>query len=267
VSDRLTSQQEYARSSEHFANIRPKHVFGYINPVPVSDFIHYQFYSVFPAGSLLTAYHLGLAEFSARGVDTALQAFWPAFNFLANRKVERISLGGIPLSAFATRPRILEMLSEARKKTDIPVTTDFEETIEGLKSLGIRRVAVTAKWDETLMQAVADYCAHAGIEVLGIHGEAHTAQQVVALAADESIAIAVRLAEDAMAKMPNAEGILLAGGAWLVLQALPIIEARTGKPVVNNPAATYWAALKQAGLQCQVPGLGKLLDSTRSTGK
>src|ERR1700704_6359903 len=92
----------------------PRHQFGYINPVQISDFIHYQFYRIFPADCLMVNYPLNLQKFSAGGVDQALEAFWSAFDFLVDRKVERISQGGIPVSAYAGRPRILAMLEEAR---------------------------------------------------------------------------------------------------------------------------------------------------------
>jgi maleate cis-trans isomerase len=56
--------------------------------------------------------------------------------------------------------------------------------------------------------------------------------------------------------------LLLAGGAWLVVQAVPMLEAEFGKPVVTNPGSTYWAALRQADLEPQ-PGFGQLLESLR----
>jgi maleate cis-trans isomerase len=33
--------------------------------------------------------------------------------------------------------------------------------------------------------------------------------------------------------------------------------------VISNPAATYWAAFRQAGLHSPTLGLGRLLDSLR----
>lgn len=245
------------------SDMNPQNNFGYINPVLISDFIHYQFYSVFPEGSLLTTYHLGLNSFTAGGVDEALGAFWPAVDFLVERKVQRISLGGIPLSAFAGRPRILSLLKEAAVRTTIPVTTDFGESIDALHHFGIRRVVAAAKWDKALMKAVGSYLQDAGFEVVGVCGEAHTAQEVVALRAEESSQIALQLGRRAFTEFPNAEALLLAGGAWLVLPSLPVLESEFQKPVVSNPAATYWAALRQEKLQCAVEKMGRLLESTR----
>jgi maleate cis-trans isomerase len=44
------------------------------------------------------------------------------------------------------------------------------------------------------------------------------------------------------------------------MQAVPVLEAEFGKPIVTNPGATYWAALRQGGLKPH-SGFGRLLES------
>jgi maleate cis-trans isomerase len=241
-------------------DLMPRHQFGYINPVQISDYIHYQFYSIFPPNCLMVIAPLNLQAFSHAGVDTALEAFWSAFDFLVARNVERISLGGIPLAAYAGRPRILSMIAEAARRTSIPTTSDFEETIEAIKHLGIKRVAVAAKWNPELMQCVREYLNEAGVVAVDALGNEHSAQQVVALKPQESVDVALGLGRNAFRNMPEADGLLLAGGSWLVMHAVPMLEAEFGKPVVTNPGASYWAALRQAGLTPH-PGFGRLIDS------
>ncbi len=244
-------------------DMKPRHQLGYINPVLISDFIHYQFYQIAPPLTHWVSYHMNLQSFTKQGVDAALEQFWPAVDFLVNRKVERISLGGIPLSAYAGRPRILELLEKAKTRTDIPVTTDFEEAILALQHLGVRRVVAAAKWDEPMMEAVVSYVRHAGMEVVGSWGEAHSAQQVVALDPNNSVDVALNIGREAFRRYPDADGLLLAGGAWLVLHAVPRLEAEFGKPVVTNPGSSYWAGFRQCGLHSPIEGLGRLLDGLR----
>jgi arylmalonate decarboxylase len=241
-------------------DLMPRRQFGYINPVQISDFIHYQFYRIFPVNCLLVNVPLNLQSFSHQGVDTALEAFWPAFDFLVDRQVERISQGGIPVSAYAGRPRVLAMLEEAAKRSSIPATADFEESIEAVRHMGIKRLAVAAKWSLELMGRIREYLNHAGITPVGLIGHEHSARQVVALRPQDSVDVALALGREAFTKMPEADGLLLAGGAWLVMQAVPILEAEFGKPVVTNPGATYWAALRQGGLKPHA-GFGRLIDS------
>jgi maleate cis-trans isomerase len=243
-------------------DLMPRRQFGYINPVQISDYIHYQFYSIFPANCLMVNVPLNLQAFSHSGVDKALEAFWGAFDFLVARKVERISLGGIPLSAYAGRSRIRAMMAEAAKRSSIPTTSDFEEAIEAVRYLGIKRLAVAAKWSPELMARLREYLGQADVAVADVLGNEHSAQQVVALRPQESVDVALALGREAFTKMPGADGLLLAGGAWLVMQAVPILEAEFGKPIVTNPGASYWAALRQGGLKPHA-GFGRLIDSLR----
>lgn len=248
-----------ARASEDW---RPRRQFGMILPAAVVDFIYHQFYRVFAPHNVLVGYALSLQSFTAKGVDEALKSFWPAFDFLAGRGVERISLSGVPLSAYAGRPRILELIAEAGKRSAIPTSTDFEEIIAAINHLGLRRVAVAAKWDPPQMKAVADYLAHAKIDITGTWGEGQSAKQVFALGPEQGVEVALAVGRRALRESPEADGLVLAGGAWSILEAIPVLEAEFGRPVISNPAATYWAALRQSGQECQQRGLGRLLDST-----
>jgi maleate cis-trans isomerase len=241
----------------------PRHQLGYVLPIPVGDYVHYQFYRACPADCFLVARPLDLKAFTPEGVDAALAAFHPAVDFLIDRRVHRISQGGIPISALAGRARILEMLDSIRRRTDIPATADFEETIEAFQALGITRVAVAAKWDDRLMRGVGDYLAEAGIQAVGFTAEAHSAAEVMAVTPQEGVDLALALGRKALSDHPDAEGLLLAGGAWLSLQVIPTLEQEFGKPVVTNPTATVWAALRQFGRPTAQPGFGRLLDSLR----
>lgn len=242
-------------------DLMPRYQLGYVLPVLVGDYIHYHFYRACPPDCLLVCTPLDLESFTPAGVDAVLAAFDPAVDFLIGRGVDRISQGGIPISAFAGRKRILALLDAIRGRTAIPVSADFEESIEALRHLGLKRIAVAAKWDPALMQAVAAYLAEAGIETVGMAAQPHTAAQVVEVAPKAGLEMALALGRRALRENPSADGLLLAGGAWPSLQAIPMLEEEFGKPVITNPAATYWAALKQFRRTAAKMGLGRLLDS------
>src|SRR5690606_3516570 len=97
------------------------------------------------------------SDFAADDVEASMAGFWPAFDFLVERGMDRISQVGIPVTALLGRKRTLELLDEARRRTDIPVDADFEETIAALRHLGARCIAVAAKWDDALMGRVGAY--------------------------------------------------------------------------------------------------------------
>lgn len=234
---------------------------AYASPVPVNDFIHHQFYRICPPECLLVCAPFPLEAFTPECAEAARPGFWSAFDFLAGRGVERISQIGIPWSALLGRKTVLELLAEARRRTDIAVAADFEESIHALRQLGVRNVAVAAKWDDALMQRVGDYLADAGLAMVGCVSEAHSAQQVIGVGPGAGVALAERLGDEALSRHPSADGLLLAGGAWSSLSVIPRLEARYGKPVVTNPVASCWMILRQLGLPPRAAGLGRLLDS------
>lgn len=245
-------------------DLRPNHQLGYVLPVNVGDYIHYQFYRVAPSDCMLVCAPIGLQAFSISGTDQALEKFWPAIEFLGARGVGRITQGGIPVSAYVGRGRMLAMIEEAERRTSIPCSADFEESIDALRLLGVRKVVVAAKWDAELMARVAAYLREAGLEPVGHVAEAHTAQEVLAVQPESGADMAITLGRQAFKEHPSAEGLLLAGGAWLSIQAVSVLEAEFGRPVVTNPTASYWAFLRQCGRAAQ-PGMGRLLDSLSET--
>lgn len=244
-------------------DIVPRHLIGMIGPTPDAPFIYYQFYRVFPAGGLLVHRSLNLSGFTAAGVDDALQACEHSIDFLRGFHVGQILLGGVPLSAIAGRPRMLELLDAAQQRAGVPVSTDFEEVINAARALGVSRVAVAAKWSPELMRQCADYLEHAGMTVEGTYGDPHTLQELHTLDMQESLDVALAVGTSALREAPQAEALLLLGGHWLVLQAVMSLEASFGKPVISNPGAIYWAALRTSGLRCAEPGFGALMDSLK----
>ena len=242
-------------------NLLPTAQLGYILPTPVGDAIHHQFYRICPPDMMLIAYPINLGAFTEQGVEAALASFWPAFDFLVARKVDRIVQGGIPVSAIAGRRRILAFIEEAGRRSSVPLAADFEECIEGFKGLGCRKIAMAAKWDDHLMSRVASYLREGGLEPLGWASQAHTASQVMDVRPQDGIDLALALGRRALTENLGADALLLAGGAWLSLAAIPVLEREFGKPVIANPAATYWAAMKQLGRSSPEKGCGILIDS------
>ena len=69
---------------------------------------------------------------------------------------------------------------------------------------------------------------------------------------------ALQLGREAMRNAPKAELLLLAGGAWRSLAAVPIHEEDFGIPCITNPVAEIWR-LMEAGVAPPVQGWGRLL--------
>lgn len=239
----------------------PRYQYGYIMPVQTSEFLHYNFYQLCSADSVFVGAPLNLQSFSADGVESAFREFWRVHDFLVSRQVDRISQGGIPISARLGRKRVLQFIEEAAKRSPIPTDADFEESIAGLRAVGAKTVTVGAKWEPTLMADVARYLTEAGFEVVATEGDPHTAPEVLGLTPRRGHEIALALGRAAFRAAPRADALLLAGGAWQNLPAAIEVEREFGRPVVTNPTASIWAFLRQIGQKATKTGVGRLFET------
>ena len=53
-----------------------------------------------------------------------------------------------------------------------------------------------------------------------------------------------------MRDAPDAQALLMPGGLWFAIYAVPVLEAEFGRPVLLNITSTTWAALHAAGRAC-----------------
>ncbi len=244
--------------------IHPWYQLGYIIPHLQTDMDAYQFYRVAPEGMMLVTTGLNLQGHSLEAVERELPAFWRAVDILKKKRVDRIALSGVPVATYLGRKRMLEILAEAEQRSGIPCDTDLEAHIAALKHLGATRIALATRWHEATNTPLTKYLAEAGIEVIALAARGSTLEQHKSAdpAADHQLAL--DLAAQAMRDAPDARAIMMPGGLWHAMHAVPLIEAVYGKPAILNILATTWAALHAAGPRMKVrpdPRWGKLLAS------
>ena len=171
-----------------------------------------------------------------------------------------ITLGGFPIYAQWGRPRSLALIEETRQKTGLFVDNSGESAIDALTHLGVKRIAIASRWADQLNRGVLAYLTHAGFEVLTITTEGQMRKEAAAMSIERGIVLAIQLGREAMRQAPQAEAILLVGGAWRSLAAVPILEADFGVPAVPNYIAQEWRLLHD-GIAPPVKGWGKLLEA------
>ena len=231
--------------------IHPWYQLGYIIPHLQTDMDAYQFYRVAPEGMMLVTTGLNLQGHSLDAVERELPAFWRAVDLLAKKKVDRIALSGVPVATYLGRKRMLEILAEAEQRSGIACDTDLEAHIAALKHLGATRIALATRWHEPTNTALTRYLNEAGIEVIALAARGSTLEQHKNAdpAADHQLALdlAAQAMRDAPDTQRRAEAIMMPGGLWHAMHAVPLIEAQYGKPAILNILATTWAALHAAG--------------------
>ena len=226
--------------------IAPWFQLGYVIPHLYTDLDAYQFYRVAPEGMMLVTTGLNLKEYSLAAVEEELPALWARFELLAKRKIDRIALSGVPVASALGRKRMREILDEAQQRTGLPCDTDLEAHISTLQHFGATRIALATRWPESVNGALTRYLGEAGIEVLTCQAQARTLDQNkhASPAADHDLAL--ELGRAALRAAPEAQALLLPGGLWFAIHAVPILEAEFGKPVLLNITSTTRAALANA---------------------
>jgi hypothetical protein len=97
-----------------------------------------------------------------------------------------------------------------------------------LKRFGATRIGVASRWADALNTKLVAYLKHAGIEVQAITNANQWAGKAFSMSLDEGVRLSFQLGKEARKRAPEAQAILLAGGAWRSLAAVPVLEEDFG---------------------------------------
>ena len=153
-------------------------------------------------------------------------------------------------------------VSESRLKATVesngaptPIISSAGALVEGVKTMGFKRVAIITPYMKPLTQQVVDYIESEDIQVTdSISLEVSDNLAVGRLDPMNLIAHADRL------DISQADAVVLS--ACVQMPSLPAIQAvedRLGKPVLSASVSTVYRILKTLGLKAQVPNAGYLL--------
>lgn len=143
----------------------------------------------------------------------------------------------------------------AREGAPAPVVTSAGALVDGLRTLGAKKIAMVAPYVRTLCTMVAEYIEHEGFEVV----------DYVALEIPDNVAVGRR---DPMSLIDIYKRLDLTGVDALVLSscvqmpslaAIPRVEQECGLPVVSAAVCTAYQMLKKLGLKAAAPDAGALL--------
>ena len=244
--------------------ISPWYQLGYVIPHLYTDLDAYQFYRVAPEGAMLVTTGLNLTDYALAAVERELPTLWQRFELLASKKVDRISLSGVPVASVLGRTRMREILAEGEARTGLPCDTDLEAHITTLQHFGVTRIALATRWPDAVNEALTRYLAEDGIDVIARRSRARSLEANKHSSAADDHLLALELGGQVLNETPDAQALLLPGGLWFAIHAVPLLEARYGKPVLLNILSTTWAALHAAGkrmLHRPDPRWGKVLAS------
>lgn len=153
--------------------------------------------------------------------------------------------------------------------TGIPVAMMGMSVVSALKSAGLGSVAAACTYyDDDVIEGYTQFLEDAGIKVLGMEnwvsqGLLATQQEVRRLTHPLHTRLTIGLVYKA-AKMvarnnPDAECIILSGGAISTMDVLQALEEDLGKPVISSMSALCWEIFDRLDVHAPISGYGSVL--------
>lgn len=201
---------------------------------------------------------LGISDYTLEGVDEAIGRYWDCVDRLKAQGAQRIVLGGVPISSQLGRPRVQKLIEETQTRAGLPADSTNEAIIAALDFLGIDEIAIASRWAAQLNEAMSNYLGLAGIRIGAVTSEGQWASEAFSMSIERGFVLAMRLGREAMKQSPRARALLLPGGTWRSLAAVPLLEEEFGVPVLTNGVVTAWRFINE-GLAPPVEGWGRLL--------
>ena len=156
-----------------------------------------------------------------------------------------------PLDSLSTRMREL---------SGVAAVATAPAIVHALRAFGAKKIALATPYHDTLNRHEIEFFAANGIATLSEKGLG-----IGAGGPHEYVNIA-RVHKDKVlehahsADHPEAEALVISCTDFATLEALPVLERELGKPVISSNLATWWQALRAAGVDDRLTGFGRLLE-------
>lgn len=147
-----------------------------------------------------------------------------------------------------------------RGEAGVPCVATGPALVQACRALKLENVALATPYHDALNEHERHFLEACGIRVTSLKGLG-----IGAGGTHEYVKIAKVPKEEVYAHcksadVPAAEGIIVSCTDFQALEAIPRLEAQLGKPVISSNLATFWTALRAAGIRDTITGFGRLLE-------
>lgn len=148
------------------------------------------------------------------------------------------------------------VISMLKQITGKPSTTMQAATIDAMKELGFRRIAVATAYRDELNIDLKTCLEQAGFEIASMTGlNVLDPKTLPFIGPEEAYRIIMKARNMAEGEI---DGVLFSGGGLRTFEIIEAAERDTGVPVVTGGQAGFWRSLRLAGIVDIIPDLGTL---------
>ena len=150
----------------------------------------------------------------------------------------------------------LELENELQNRAGVPVSMGSDACRAALKAYGnVRRIAVLTPYMPIGDKQVIKFFRDCGFEVVKLIGLQCKSPQKIAHVSERCLKDNI-----IMLNGPDVDAIVQVGTNLAFARVAAIAEFWLEKPVVAINTATYWWALRQAGINDKIFGLGRIFE-------
>ena len=227
---------------------------GLIVPSP-NTVAETEFWRMAPDGVTIHTTRMLLAEKSKDPLK-AMEAYLPrVLEELRGLEVDVVAYG---CTASALKTPHEQTRDEIAGELERPTVTTMGSVLAAFEAFGVKRVAVGSPYTDDINHAERLYFERQGLTVTVDEGvmlfEAQKRGRHMNLVPPDAVE---GLAESI--DSPEADAIFLSCSDMATLGSLDRLEDKLGKPVISSAQATFWGALRAAGIEDKIEGCGRLL--------
>jgi arylmalonate decarboxylase len=227
---------------------------GLVSPVDLT--VPPEAAAMYPAGVRFQQEGVGLQTMTPAGYDQVLDRIAPVAKSLADQGAQAIVLMGTSLSFYKGAAFNRELTQRITQASGRPATTMSTAVIEGLRSVGGRRLAVATAYDDEVNRRLQAFLHEEGFEVLAIKGLGIQKVEDIRNVTQDGL---LKFSAGVAASAPGAEALLVSCGGLRTLDLIAPLEQQCRIPVVSSLPHALRAGVRLVGLSGRVPGHGKLL--------
>lgn len=139
-----------------------------------------------------------------------------------------------------------------------PAVTTAQAIVAALQALGARSLAIATPYHDALNAHEVAFLAEQGFETAAIAGLGYGAGGPAEYRNIARVQPAEVFELAASVDRPEADALLISCTDFATLDVLQRLEDKLGKPVVSSNQATLWLALRTAGIDDRLAGVGRL---------
>jgi arylmalonate decarboxylase len=224
--------------------------------MPVDPSVPPEAAAMYPTGIRFRATGVALKTMTPQGYDAVLERIGPAAKALSLQGARGIVLMGTSLSFYKGAAFNRELTHRVRMASGCPAVTMSTAVIEGLRSVGGKRLAVATAYDDEVNHRLRTFLHEEGFEVLAIRGLGVEQVADINNVTQEGL---LRFSVEVFEATHRPDALLISCGGLRTLDLLEPLERRCQVPVVSSLPHALRAGARLLGQSGRLLGHGRLL--------